>query len=134
MALNFPDVGENLALEAVVGKTNATALTVRLYKSNTTPSDSDTAATYTESTFTGYNATTQGALTAGTWGAASGGTITYGAQLTYTCSGASAESVYGYYVTNAGGTLLYSERDASAPFAIANSGDAVKLTPTISAN
>lgn len=131
MALNFPDVGENLALEAVVGKTNATALTVRLYKSNTTPSDSDTAATYTESTFTGYSAA---ALTAGTWGSASGGTITYGAQLTYTCSGASSESVYGYYVTNAGGVLLYSERDASAPFAIANSGDAVKLTPTISAN
>lgn len=67
MALNFPDVGENLALEAVVGKTNATALTVRLYKSNTTPSDSDTAATYTESTFTGYSAAT---LTAGTWGVA----------------------------------------------------------------
>ena len=131
MALNFPDVGENLALEAVVGKTNATALTVRLYKSNTTPSDSDVAATYTESTFTGYAAA---ALTAGTWGAASAGTITYGAQLTFTCSGASAESVYGYYVTNAGGVLLYSERDASAPFVIANSGDAVKLTPTISAN
>lgn len=131
MALNFPDVGENLALEAVVGKTNATALTVRLFKSNTTPSDSDVAATYTESTFTGYSAA---ALTAGTWGAASAGTITYGAQLTFTCSGASAESVYGYYVTNAGGVLLYSERDASAPFVIANSGDAVKLTPTISAN
>lgn len=131
MALNFPDVGENLALEMIVNKTAPSNLTVRLYQSNTTPAEGDTAGTYTESTFTGYSAA---ALTAGTWGAAASGTITYGAQLTFTCSGASAQSVYGYYVTNAGGTLLYSERDASAPFAITNSGDAVKLTPTISAS
>jgi hypothetical protein len=131
MALNFPDVGENLALEMIVNKTAATNLTVRLFKSNTTPAEGDVAGTYTESTFTGYAAS---ALTAGTWGAAAAGTITYGAQLTFTCSGASAESVYGYYVTNGAGTLLYSERDGSAPFSIVNSGDAVKLTPTISAN
>jgi hypothetical protein len=131
MALNFPDVGENLALEMIVNKTAPTNLTVKLFKSNTTPAESDVAATYTESTFTGYSAQ---ALTAGTWGAAAAGTITYGAQLTFTCSGASSENVYGYFVVNAGGTLLYSERDGSAPFAIANSGDAVKLTPTISAN
>lgn len=131
MALNFPDVGENLALEMIVNKTAASNLTVRLFKNNITPSDSDTAGTYTEAAFTGYSAA---ALTAGTWGAASGGTITYGAQLTYTCSGLSSESIYGYYVTNAGGVLLYSERDASAPFLIVNSGDAIKLTPTISAN
>lgn len=131
MALNFPDVGENLALEAITGKTNATALTVKLYQNNITPSDSDTAATYTVANFTGY---ADAALTAATWGAASAGTITYGAQLTFTCSGASSNSIYGYYVVNAGGTLLYSERDGSAPFSIVNSGDAVKLTPTISAN
>jgi hypothetical protein len=131
MALNFPDVGENLALEMIVNKTAPTNLTVKLFKSNTTPAESDVAGTYTESTFTGYASQ---ALTAGTWGVAAAGTITYGAQLTFTCSGASSENVYGYYVVNAGGTLLYSERDGSAPFAIANSGDAVKLTPTISAN
>lgn len=131
MALNFPDVGENLALEMIVNKTAPTNLTVRLYKSNTTPAEGDTAGTYTEAVFPGYSAIT---LTAGTWGAASAGTITYGAQLTYTCTGGGSDSIYGYYVTNAGGTLLYSERDAGAPFAVANNGDAIKLTPTISAN
>lgn len=131
MALNVPHTGENVALENFVNKTAPTNLTVKLYINNITPSDTDTAGTYTEATFTGYSAV---ALTAGTWGAASGGIITYGAQIAFTCSGASSNSVYGYFIVNAGGTLLWSEKDASAPFTIANSGDAVKLTPTISAN
>jgi len=131
MALNVPDVGENLILEMIVNKTAASNLTVKLYQNNITPSDTDTAATYTVANFTGY---ADAGLTAATWGAASGGTITYGAQLSFTCSGASSNSIYGYYIVNAGGTLLYSERDASAPFTITTSGDAVKLTPTISAN
>ncbi|MDE3022473.1 MAG: hypothetical protein KGI54_11510 [Pseudomonadota bacterium] len=132
MALNFPDTGENLSLEMITNKTAPQNLVLRLYQNNITPSDTDTAATYTEANFTGYAAIT---LTGASWNAASAGTITYSAQQTFTCSGASSNSIYGYYVTQAvSGTLLYSERDASAPFTIANTGDAVKITPTISAN
>lgn len=132
MALNFPDTGENLSLEMITNKTAPQNLVLRLYQNNITPSDTDTAGTYTEATFTGYAAIT---LTGANWNAASAGTITYNAQQTFTCSGASSNNIYGYYVTQAtSGILLYSERDASAPFAIANTGDAVKITPTISAN
>jgi len=46
-----------------------------------------------------------------------------------------SDGVYGYYIVQSvSGLLLYSERDGAAPFAIRNSGDAVKITPTISAN
>ena len=133
MALSFPDVGENLALEMIVNKTAAQNLVLKLYSSNTTPAEGDTAGTYTENTFTGYAAIT---LTGASWGTASGGTITYGSQQTFTRSTTgSAENIYGYYVVQAtSGTLVYSERDASAPFAVTNSGDAIKLTPTITAN
>lgn len=132
MPLNVPDVGENIALEAFVNKTAPQNQNLRLFKNNITPADSDTAGTYTESTFTGYAAI---GLTGGSWNAASGGSISYSAQQTFTCSGASSENVYGYYLTQSvSGILMWSERDASAPFAIANSGDAVKITPTISAN
>jgi hypothetical protein len=132
MALNFPDTGENLSLEMITNKTAPQNLVLRLFQNNITPSDTDTAGTYTEANFTGYSAIT---LTGASWNAASAGTIAYSAQQTFTCSGASSNSIYGYYVTQAtSGTLLYSERDASAPFAIANTGDAVKITPTISAN
>ena len=132
MALNFPDSGENLVLEMIVNKTAPQNLVLRLYRNNITPSDTDTAGTYTEAVFPGYAAIT---LTGASWNAASGGSIAYGAQQTFTCSGTSTDDIYGYYVTQASsGTLLYSERDGAAPFAVRNSGDNIKLTPTIGAN
>ena len=132
MALNVPDTGENLSLEMIVNKTAAQNLLLKLYKNNITPSDTDTAGTYTEATFPGYAAIT---LTGASWGTAAAGTITYGSQQTFTCSGTATDDIYGYYIVQASsGTLLYSERDGAAPFAIRNSGDAVKITPTISAN
>jgi len=132
MALNFPDVGENLALEMIVNKTAPQNLTLKLFKNNITPSDTDTAATYTEATFGGYSAIS---LTGGSWNSASSGTITYGAQQTFTCNAVATDDIYGYYVVQTtSGILLYSERDSNAPLAIRNSGDAIKITPTISAN
>lgn len=132
MPLNVPDVGENAILEMITNKTAPQNPVLRLFQNNITPADSDTAATYTESTFPGYSAIT---LTGASWSAASGGSISYGSQQTFTCSGSASQNVFGYYITQASsGILLWSERDASAPFAIANSGDAVKLTPVITAS
>ena len=132
MALNFPDSGENLVLEMIVNKTAAQNLVIKLYKNNITPSDTDTAATYTEATFPGYSAIT---LTGASWNAAASGTITYSAQQTFSCTGTSTDDIYGYYVVQAtSGTLVYSERDTNAPLAIRVSGDNIKITPTISAN
>jgi hypothetical protein len=53
MALNVPDVGENKILEHLVNKTAPENLVLRLYSNNITPSDTDTAGTYTEAAFTG---------------------------------------------------------------------------------
>ena len=131
MAINVPDVGENLALEMIVNKTAAQNLVLKLYSNNITPSDTDTAATYTESAFTGYASIT---LTGASWGAASGGSIAY-AQQTFTCSGAGSENCYGYFVVQlSSGTLLYSERGTGVPFVITTVGDNVKVTPTITAS
>jgi hypothetical protein len=132
MALNVPDVGENLILEMLTNKTAAQNLVIKLYQNNITPSDTDIASTYTEATFTGYASIT---LTGASWNAASAGNITYSAQQTFTSSGTVNNSIYGYYIVQASsGVLVWSERDASAPFTIANIGDALKITPTISAN
>lgn len=132
MAISVPDVGENLVLEMIVNKTAAQNLVLKLYTSNTTPAESDTAATYAaEATFTGYSAAT---LTGASWGAASGGSIAY-AQQTFTCSGAGSENIYGYFVIQTtSGTLLYSERGSGVPFTITTVGDNVKVTPTITAS
>ena len=133
MALNFPDVGENIALEAVVNKTAPQNLVLRLYSNNITPSDTDTAGTFTEATFAGYAAIT---LTGASWNAAAAGSITYGSQQTFTRSSTGAgENIYGYYVTQlTSGLLVYAERDGAAPFVVTNQDDAVKITPAITAN
>lgn len=132
MALLVPDTGENLALEMVVNKTAAQNLVLKLFQSNTTPAEGDTAVTYTEATFSGYSAAT---LTGASWGAASGGTIAY-AQQTFTHNGgATSNSIYGYFmVQTTSGTLFLAERDAAAPFTLQNNGDNVKITPSITAD
>jgi len=132
MALVVPDTGENLALEMVVNKTAAQNLVLKLFQSNTTPAEGDTAGTYTEATFSGYSSIT---LTGASWGAASGGSIAY-AQQTFTHNGgATSNSIYGYYmIQTTSGTLFLAERDGAAPFTLANNGDNVKITPTITAS
>jgi hypothetical protein len=132
MPLNVPNVGEAIALEAFVNRTAPQNGVLRLFRNNITPADTDTAVTYTEAVFPGYAAIT---LTGANWNAYSGGSITYNAQQTFTCSGVSTDDIYGYYITQlASGILMWSERDPAAPFAVRNSGDAVRLTPTIGAD
>jgi len=132
MALNVPDVGENLAVGAFVNKLTPENPVLRLYSNNITPADSDTAATYTEATFAGYASIT---LTGASWSAPASGVTSF-AQQTFTRSSTGAtENIYGYYVTQVtSGILMWSERDAAAPAAMTNSGDNIKLTPTIGAN
>jgi hypothetical protein len=132
MALLFPATGENIALEAIVNKTAPQNLVLKLYVNNITPSHTDIAGTYTEASFTGYAAIT---LTGASWNSASGGSISYSSQQSFTCSTTgTTQNVYGYFVVQASsGTLVYAERDPSAPFPITNTGDSIKLTPTITA-
>lgn len=132
MPLNFPNTGENIALGVLVNKTAAQDLVLRLYQNNIVPADTDTAATYTEATFSGYAPIT---LTGSSWGAPTNGSISY-AQQTFTHNGGgTSNNIYGYYVTQVtSGTLVYSERDPAAAFLIANLGDNIKITPTITAD
>lgn len=134
MALVVVNNGESVALQYLVNKATPENLVLRLFSSNTTPAETDTAATYTESSFTGYAAAT---LTGASWGAPVEGaptSISY-AQQTFTCSGASSDTVYGYYMTRVTtADLILAERDAAAPFSITTSGDNIKITPSITAD
>jgi len=131
MALVLPNQGEQIALEATAGKTAGQNLVLRLFKSNTTPGESDTEATYTEADFTGYSAIT---FTAANWSFSGGSpsTLSY-AQQTFTSSaGSQNQNVYGYYFTQAtSGKLVWAERFSDGPYNIANNGDAIKITPQI---
>jgi hypothetical protein len=128
MTLVLPNQGEQITLEAMVGKTAGQNLVLRLYKSNTTPDESTTEATLTEADFTGYSAIT---LTASSWSYTAGdpGTLAY-AQQTFTSSaGSQSQAVYGYYVTQVtSGKLVWVERFTDGPYTITNNGDTIKVT------
>lgn len=129
MALLVPNAGEEDALNYYVNKTAPQNLVLRLYTNNITPGETDTAATYTEASGNGYAALT---LTGASW------TVTPGApssaaytQQTFTFTGALG-NVYGYFLTRVtSGIIAYSERFSDGPYNIANNGDQIKITPTI---
>lgn len=131
MTLVLPNQGEVIALAALVNKTAPQDLVLKLYKSNTTPAETDTEATYTEADFTGYSAAS---LTGSSWSTNSGApsSASY-AQQTFTSSAdQSSQSVYGYFVVQASsGKLVWAERFSNGPYAIANNGDNIKVTPAI---
>lgn len=131
MTLVAPQDGEMTALKAWLNNTAGQDQTLKLYKSNTTPANTDTAATYTESTFTGYSSKS---LTGASW------TFTAGnpshadfAQQTFTSSAnQTAENAYGYLVIQTtSGKIMWAERFTGAPYVIQNLNDAIQVTPVV---
>lgn len=133
MAIVVPNNGEGDALDYFTNRAAPQNLILRLYTNNITPAETDTAGTYTEASGSGYSAIT---LTGASWGAPSEGapsSIAY-AQQTFTFSGALGD-VYGYYMTRStSGRIALAERFTGAPFNIANNGDQIRITPTITAD
>ena len=132
MALTLMDIGADEILKTYFNNARPAGgnnLTIKLFTNNVTPADTDTAGTYTEATGGGYAAKT---ITNGSW------TVTVGndpsdaayAQQTWIFTGAltTNPTIYGYYVVDADGTLLWAEKLA-ASFTPANNGDELKITP-----
>lgn len=131
MALLVPNVGEERMLKALLNHTAPENLTLKLFKSNTTPVEGDTAGTYTEADFTGYSAVT---LTGSSWSVAAGDPsfATYAQQTFSSSAGGQNQSVYGYFVVQAtSGILMWAERFSDGPYVIVNNGDQIKVTPRI---
>lgn len=134
MGLVLPNQGEKIALEALVAKTAGQNLILKLFKSNTTPGETDTEATYTEADFTGYSAIT---LTAANWSVSEGAPseASYAQQTFTSTAGSQNQPVYGYYLVQVtSGKLVWAERFSDGPYTIVNSGDAIKITPKITAD
>ena len=130
MALVVCDGGELIALKALVNHTaQSTNLALKLYKSDTTPGNTDTAATYTEADFTGYSAAT---LTGASW-VVTGNPVTYAKQTFTSSAGSQNQNVYGYFIV-AGAALIYAERFTDGPYNIANDGDKIEVTPSLGAD
>lgn len=136
MALLVPNLAEARMISMIVNATTAQNLNLvlELYKNNLTPASTDVKADYTPSTFTGYSSVT---LTSGSWtvtAATSAGpaSATQTSATTFSCTASTNESVYGYFVYQAGATvMLWAERFSDGPYTIANNGDKVVLTAAL---
>lgn len=133
MALYVPRTGQVMALQYLTNKVATPEnLVYRLFATNVTPAETDTAATYTEAAGGGYAAKT---LTGASWTvtAATPSAASYAAQ-TWTFTGALTTNltVYGYFVTRASSLdLVLAETFTS--FTPATNGDNIVLTPQITA-
>lgn len=102
---------------------------LRLFQNNYTPLDTDTAANFTQATFTGY-----AAITLNTWGTP----FTNGSNKaevdeiirTFTQTGVGVtNTVYGYYVTDGSGNLLWAERNPAGGVAMNAIGNTYTVLP-----
>jgi hypothetical protein len=131
MALVVPNEGAQELLRRGLNYSATGNVVLRLFKSNTTPAETDTVATYTEADFTGYASVT---LTGASWTVtnADPASASYAKQTFTSSAGSQNQNVYGYYATNAAGTvLLWAERFSDGPYNIANNGDKIEVTPVV---
>jgi len=132
MTLVAPNQGEQIALEALVGKTAGQNLKLILFKNDYTPVEGTTEANLTEADFTGYAAIT---LTAASWSYVAGdpGTLSYAAQ-TFVSTAAQSQNVYGYgLVQVTSGKLVWAERFTDGPYLILHDGDDIAVTLAVTA-
>jgi hypothetical protein len=129
MTLVVPNVGEDLILQYAVNKDAPEDLVLKLFKSDTTPAESDTAATFTESDWTGYSSSS---LTGASWNATPGdpSQVDYAQQIFTSSADQAVQQNYGYFLVRTTGTeLMWAERFTDGPYPIENDGDQIKVTP-----
>lgn len=134
MALLIPNNGEGDGLKYFVNNDTPEDLVLRLFQSDTTPAETDTAVSYTEADFTGYSPIT---LTGAGWSISEGApsNASYAQQTFTSTAGSQNQNVYGYYMTRSiSGRLALAERFTDGPYTIVNDGDQIKITPRITAD
>lgn len=134
MAIVVPNNGEGLALKNFINNEAPQDQTLKLFANNISPSETDTAGTYTEAAGGGYAAKS---LTGANWNLTEGAPsdVTYNAEQVWTFTGplTTNPTVYGYFVVQAtSGTLMWAESQTS--FTPTNNGDQIKVTPTLTAD
>lgn len=136
MALVVPDTAEILMLQYLVNmlSTDGTAgpsgghRLLRLFTNNATIDDSITFGGLTEATEPGYTPFT---LAGSSWTTTQSVGVTTAVYSEQTFTFTTGVTVYGYYVTNLGSSLLWVEKFSGAPFTLPAGGGEIAITPKI---
>ncbi len=132
MALVIPNASEVKLLNNLLNITPPTNTVLHLYSNNLTPGSNTVIGDVTQVTAGGYAQIT---LTSSSWTVAtSGGGVTTASYPEQTFNITTSATIYGYYITNVAGDLLWIERFTAAPFQLPGSGGQVLITSQISLN
>ena len=103
---------------------------IGLFTNNHTPAEGDTIAAYTEPAGAWYGRQGLGNWPASTYLSPAATSINAPVTWTNTVGTGAAATVYGYFVVNAAGVLMWAELDPAGPFDLANVGYTYTVTPT----
>lgn len=124
----IPNAAENLVAQYAVNKATPQDLTLFLWTNNVTPAETDTTASYTEASGSGYAAIS---IPSSDWTVTSGDpTTAVCVEKTFSFTGAATIYGYGLRRTTAG-TIAMVERFSDAPVVIPSGGGTIRITPTM---
>lgn len=129
MSLVVPQVGAIVLAEQQRSRWNAspTRLSLHLYINDITPNAGSTLGDFVEASFIGY---LPGQINP--WGlpvTVDGRARSAASAVTFTKTAGSPASVYGYFVTDENGALLWAERDPAAPVPMMADGQTYTVVP-----
>jgi hypothetical protein len=127
MSLKIVDVGLPKMLDKLLTAYGNT-LQLCLFTNNYTPAAGDTLANYTEATFPGYARQAVSNWIPSTVAASVATSNADQKQFQRNATG-TGQAVYGYFVLDGAGALLFAERDPAAPITLTNQGDTYLITP-----
>lgn len=123
-----PDVGKKQLLKFLTGEVADIPTFIRLFKNDFTPGPATVIGDFTQADFSGYGAAaTANPVTAAALDASNRAVVTWD-PVTWTKNGATGNTIYGYYVVDSTGSLLWAERfDGSIPMTV--DGAFIQITP-----
>ena len=133
MPLFSPNEGEVVLLQYMVNLASSNNPILRLYTNDintlVSPNSGITNSQFTEASAAGYTAMV---LAGSLWTTTLSGGVATAVYSAQTFSFTTAASVYGYYVTNNGGTkCLWTEKFSGAPFTLPSSGGQISIAPRV---
>jgi hypothetical protein len=131
MSFTSNAAGEGQFLNDILTNSTAGNFKLKLFTNNYTPTNADTPASFTEATFTGYAAITLTRSVSGsTWTINSSSSPAVASYPAQSFNATSAQTVYGYYITNAAGTIVYGADKFSSAISLTNPST-LNFTPQI---
>ena len=131
MPLIVPNVGKIKLAELLVSEGAVLFDLVKLFRNNHTPGPLTTLADLTEANFSNYAAQAlANPVVAAALDATNRAVITWD-NLTFTKNGVTSNDIFGYWVVDDAGNLLWAERFSVAPIALTVDGQFIVFTPTL---